>query len=73
MPVNCGPEMSASARSKMDGAAERNKHGNCRRHTRSAFWCLGVEGCFVVGEVFPLNEIRSWAKVVNELEYRGAE
>ena len=30
--VNCGPEM--SARSKMDGAAERNKHGNCRRHTQ---------------------------------------
>ena len=62
MDVNCGPEMSA-ARSKMDGAAERNKHGNCRRslpHTKCGvrFGVWEREGCFVVGEVFPLNEIR---------------
>ena len=57
MDVNCGPEMSA-ARSKMDGAAERNKHGNSTATHGVRFGVGEREGCFVVGEVFPLNEIR---------------
>lgn len=52
---------------------ETNMETAAATHGVECVLVFGREGCSVVGEVFPLNEIRSWAKVVNEWECNGAE